>query len=186
MDRQIDIQELFQKKVQREEMRLGVYDSILEKVHKRIRLVAGQDGGMTFTTYVLPEVMIGQPLFKSDQCRSFIITSLVKNGFRVRYTHPNLLFISWEHMRPDFEKAEQVISEEQKMLTDKAHAEAAENALRAHQEFSRRLEMRDSRTRDTRDPTQEARSHARTLVRATEDYVPSAQLRNIYFQNKRS
>ena len=180
MDRQIDIQELFQKKVEREEMRIAVYDTILERVHKRIRLVAAQDGGTTFATFVLPEVMIGQPLFKSDQCRSFVITSLVKNGFRVRYTHPNLLFISWEHMRPEFEKAEKVISEEQKVLTDKAYAEAAEQALVAQQEYARRVSMRESNTREGRE-----KARARELVKATEDYVPSAQLRNIYFQNKR-
>lgn len=179
MDRQIDIQELFQKKVEREEMRLAVYDTILERVHRRIRLVASQDGGMTFATFLLPEVMIGQPLFKSDQCRSFVITSLVKNGFRVRYTHPNLLFISWEHMRPEFEKAEKVISEEQKVLTDKAYAEAAEQALVAQQEHSRRLTMRESNTREGRE-----KARARELVKATEDYVPSAQLRNIYFQKR--
>lgn len=179
MDRQIDIQELFQKKVQREEMRLAVYDTILERVHKRIHLVASQDGGMTFATFVLPEVMIGQPLFKSEQCRSFILTSLVKNGFRVRYTHPNLLFISWEHMRPEFEKAEKVITEEQKVLTDKAYAEAAEQALATQQEYARRVEMRELNTKDGRE-----KSKARDLVRATEEYVPSAQLRNIYFQKQ--
>jgi hypothetical protein len=179
MDRQIDIQELFQKKVEREEMRLAVYDTILERVHKRIQLVAAQDGGTTFSTYVLPEVMIGQPLFKADQCRSFVITSLVKNGFRVRYTHPNLLFISWEHMRPDFEKAEKVISEEQKVLTDKAHAEAAEQALMVQHEHSQRIARREQNTHVGRE-----KARTRDLVKATEDYIPSAQLRNIYF-NKR-
>lgn len=179
MDRQIDIQELFQKKVQREEMRLSVYDTILQRVHKRIQLVASQDGGTTFTTFILPEVMIGQPLFKCDQCRSFVLTSLVKNGFKVRYTHPNLLFISWEHMRPEFEKAEMVIKEEQKVLTDKAHAEAAEQALKVRKEYEDRVAVRELNTHEGR-----AKSRARDIVKATEDYIPSAQLRNIYF-NKR-
>lgn len=179
MDRQIDIQELFQKKVEREETRIAVYDTILERVHKRIRHVAAQDGGTTFSMYVLPEFMIGQPLFKADQCRSFVITSLVKNGFRVKYIHPNLLFISWEHMRPEFEKANQVITTEQKVLTDKAYSEAAEQALAAQQEHERRLTMRESNTREGKE-----KARARELVKATEDYVPSAQLRNIYFQKK--
>lgn len=182
MDRQIDIQELFSKKVQREEMRLNVYDTILERVHKRIRLVAAQDGGMTFATYVLPEVMIGQPLFKADQCRSFVITSLVKNGFKVRYTHPNLLFISWEHMRQDYERAHQIITQEQKMITDKAQSEAADKALRSHQEYKRRLEMRQPIPHESSSSVPSA--PARDIIRATEDYIPSTQLRNIYF-NKR-
>jgi hypothetical protein len=27
----------------------------------------------------------------------FLVTALVKNGFDVKYTHPNLLYISWQN-----------------------------------------------------------------------------------------
>lgn len=187
MNRQLDITELFQKKVQREEMRLSVYDTILERVHRRIKLVASQDGGLTFTTFVLPEVMIGQPLFNAEQCRSFVITSLVKNGFRVRYNHPNLLLISWEHLRPEYEMASKVITEAQKTLLDEAHAKAIDEQRKLQEEYDARVSAAasagtgaGSRRYGSRDP-----SKSRELLRSTEDYIPSSQLRDIYF-NRRS
>jgi len=189
MNRQLDITELFQKKVQREEMRLSVYDTILERVHKRIKLVASQDGGLTFTTFVLPEVMIGQPLFNAEQCRSFVITSLVKNGFRVRYNHPNLLLISWEHLRPEYEMASKVITEAQKTLLDEAHAKAIEEQRKLQEEYDARVSAAaltgagtgaGARRYGSKDP-----SKSRELLRSTEDYIPSSQLRDIYF-NRRS
>ena len=30
-------------------------------------------------------------------CTAYIIDKLQKNGFIIKYTHPNLLFISWQH-----------------------------------------------------------------------------------------
>ena len=189
MNRQLDITELFQKKVQREEMRLSVYDTILERVHRRIKLVASQDGGLTFTTFILPEVMIGQPLFNAEQCRSFVITSLVKNGFRVRYNHPNLLLISWEHLRPEYEMASKVITEAQKTLLEEAHAKAIEDQRKSQEEYDARMSASVSGAGpgsrrlgggSFKDP-----SKSRELLRSTEDYIPSSQLRDIYF-NKRS
>ena len=182
MNRQLDITELFQKKVQREEMRISVYDTILERIHRRIKHVASQDGGLTFTTFVLPEVMIGQPLFNAEQCRSFVITSLVKNGLHVRYNHPNLLLISWEHLRPEYEMASKVITEEQKKLLADAHAKAIEEERRRQEEYDARVAASKAVA-----PSYGSRgdpAKTRELLRATEDYVPNSHLKEIYF-NKR-
>lgn len=185
MDRQIDINDLFQKKVQREEMRLSVYDTILERVHRRIKLAASQDGGLTFSTFILPEVMIGQPLFNAEQCRSFVMTSLVKNGFRVRYNHPNLLLISWEHLKSDFERADKVIKEEQKLLLDESLAKAAEEQRRLQEEYDKRVMMSNDRQNEyERSMSRTNNSRAREIIKSTEDYIPSMQLRNIYFNKQ--
>jgi ElaB/YqjD/DUF883 family membrane-anchored ribosome-binding protein len=187
MERQIDIQDLFQKKVSREEMRLKVYDTVLERVHKRIKMAASVDGGATFTTFTLPEVMIGQPLFNATQCRSYIITSLVKNGFRVKYTHPNFLMISWDHLRTQYEKATEVISREQQELIDKQNQLLQEKA-RAEEERLNRAYMEQRRIQGSGSgiDTGSSRTPAETrrLVRAAEEYVPSGQLRDIYFNRK--
>ena len=51
-------------------------------------------------------MMIGVPKFDQSICISYIIDKLETNGFRVRYTHPNLLFISWKHWVPDYVRTE--------------------------------------------------------------------------------
>lgn len=184
MDRQIDIQDLFQKKVSREEMRLQVYDKVLERVHKRIKMAASVDGGSTFTTFTLPEVMIGQPLFNASQCRSYIVTSLVKNGFRVKYTHPNFLMISWDHLRPQYERANEVITREQQELKDQQN-QIIQKKVKDEEERLTRTYMENrgnNGTLGTIDNTNPGET--RRLTRAAEDYVPSGQLRDIYFNRR--
>ena len=46
--------------------------------------------------------MIGIPKFDHGSCVAYIINKLRENGFNVRYTHPNLLFISWNHILPSY------------------------------------------------------------------------------------
>jgi hypothetical protein len=183
MQRQIDINDLFEKKVRREEMRLSVYDTILERVHRRIKQVASEDGGTTFLAYVLPEVMIGQPLFNAEQCRSFVVTSLVKNGFRVQYTHPNLIMISWDHLREKYEKAKHVIEEEQKSLIETHNRLLLEDSKKKESEVNERHMVRYFNMREDESGTDmTATSDKRRLLRATEEYIPSTQLRNVFFQ----
>jgi hypothetical protein len=184
MQRQIDINDLFEKKVRREEMRLSVYDTILERVHRRIKQVASEDGGTTFLAYILPEVMIGQPLFNAEQCRSFVVTSLVKNGFRVQYTHPNLIMISWDHLREKYEKAKHVIEEEQKTLIETHNKLLLEDSKKKESEVNERHMIRHFNTMrsDVEATDMVASSDKRRLLRATEEYIPSTQLRNVFFQ----
>ena len=50
--------------------------------------------------------MIGIPKFDHGACVAYIISKLRENGFNVRYTHPNLLFISWNHWLPSYVRNE--------------------------------------------------------------------------------
>ena len=50
--------------------------------------------------------MLGVPRFDQALCIDYIIEKLQANGFKIRYTHPNLLFISWQHWVPDYVRAE--------------------------------------------------------------------------------
>ena len=84
MQKQLDIDDLFKKRVEREEMRIAVYETILERIHKRIKMTSRLQGGMTFTMFLVPEIMLGQPMYNVEQCISYVVTSLTKNGFRVR------------------------------------------------------------------------------------------------------
>ena len=50
--------------------------------------------------------MIGVPKFDIATCIAYVIDKLQENGFLVRYTHPNLLLISWGHWVPDYVRSE--------------------------------------------------------------------------------
>ena len=50
--------------------------------------------------------MIGVPRYDHGACIAFCIDKLKDNGFMIRYTHPNLLLISWKHWIPQYVRNE--------------------------------------------------------------------------------
>jgi S-adenosylmethionine hydrolase len=54
----------------------------------------------------MPEVIIGIPMYDYRDCTAYVIEKLRENKFVVRYTHPNLLFISWKHWVPSYVRNE--------------------------------------------------------------------------------
>ena len=90
----ININELNSKIKQKEIDKEKIFEEILIKCHKRIKKSANQYNSH-YCFYVIPRYVYGVPLYNYKNCLLYIIKSLTKNGFEVRYTHPNLLFISW-------------------------------------------------------------------------------------------
>jgi hypothetical protein len=54
----------------------------------------------------VPEMLVGVPNYDKNACITYIISKLEENDFIVRYTHPNLLFISWKHYVPNYVRTE--------------------------------------------------------------------------------
>ena len=63
-------------------------------------------GSDRFCFFLLPEFVLGVPRYDMVKCTSYVIEKLIDNGFMVKYTHPNLLFISWQHYIPSYERAQ--------------------------------------------------------------------------------
>ena len=78
------------------------YNKILEKIHKRIKLTSRQKNNKQCCWYVIPEVIIGIPKYDVASCTAYLIQKLTENNLKINYTHPNLLFISWNHWIPDY------------------------------------------------------------------------------------
>ena len=93
---QINLDELYERKQQRDLNTLDSYNKILNRIHTRIKTVSRHQINEQFCWYIIPEVMIGIPKFDHGACVAYIISKLRENGFNVRYTHPNLLYISWD------------------------------------------------------------------------------------------
>tara|TARA_B110000046_G_scaffold150372_1_gene158727 strand:+ start:6836 stop:7384 length:549 start_codon:yes stop_codon:yes gene_type:complete len=74
-----------------------IYRNILNRVHNKIKLTARQRNNDTFTFYLVPDFLLGVPIYNTSLCIAYIINKLESNGFFVKYTHPHLLFISWKH-----------------------------------------------------------------------------------------
>jgi hypothetical protein len=93
----INLDELYARRNELEDNKEKVYKTILSRVHKKIKLTSRQRNGETFTFFIIPEFLLGVPLYDTAACTAYIINKLTENGFIIKYTHPNLLFISWQH-----------------------------------------------------------------------------------------
>jgi hypothetical protein len=102
----IDIDELYHGKIKSEKIKLDVYNRLLARVHKKIKLTSRQKIDDQFCCFIVPETMLGIPKYNQTDCIHFLMEKLNKNNFIVKYIHPNCLFISWKHWIPNYVRDE--------------------------------------------------------------------------------
>lgn len=102
----LNLDELYEKKQQHDLNTIAVYNRILNRIHSKIKLVSRQNISSQFCWFVIPEMIIGVPKYDHGACTAYIIDKLRSNGLLIRYTHPNLLFISWKHWVPTYVRNE--------------------------------------------------------------------------------
>ena len=102
----LNLDDLYEKKKKQDLNTLSVYNKILNRIHARIKTISRQQTTDQYCWYVIPEMIIGVPKYDNGACIAYIIDKLKENGFVVRYTHPNMLFISWKHWVPSYVRQE--------------------------------------------------------------------------------
>ena len=91
----IDINELHKKSKEQRENKIKIYEEVLKKCHHRIKLVSELSPMTQWCFFMIPKVMFGMPLYNLPECVEYLVKMLFDNGFKVAYTHPNLLLITW-------------------------------------------------------------------------------------------
>lgn len=104
--RKINLDELYDTKKEKDLQKMQVFNRILNRIHTKIKMTSRQKINSNFCWYVVPEVMLGIVNYDRVMCISYIIAKLEENDFQVRYTHPNLVFISWGHYIPTYVRTE--------------------------------------------------------------------------------
>ena len=99
MSSQLNMNDLFETSNHKTLRRLETFDSILKKCHSRIIYYSNLEQTCCF--YLIPEFIIGTPLYDVLELRKYMINSLKKNGFEVQYIDPNYLIINWEKKKKD-------------------------------------------------------------------------------------
>jgi len=102
----LNIDELYSKKQQQDLNVLKNYNNILMRIHNKIKYNSKNIINEHCCWYVVPEMILGIPKYDHRDCTAYVIEKLRINGFIVRYTHPNLLFISWKHWVPSYVRSE--------------------------------------------------------------------------------
>ena len=91
----INIDELNDTIKEKEKKKNIIYDEILKKCHNKIKLTA-KNNSHGYCFYTIPNYVYGSPLYNFKACIIYLFKTLSYNGFDVKYTHPNLLYISWK------------------------------------------------------------------------------------------
>jgi hypothetical protein len=102
----LNLDELYNKKQQQDLNVLNNYNKILQRIHNKIKFISKNIVNDNCCWYLMPEMVIGVPKYDYKDCTAYTIDKLRANGFIVRYTHPNLLFISWKHWVPTYVRNE--------------------------------------------------------------------------------
>ena len=102
----INLDDLYEKKKLKDLNTVQTYNRILARIHNKIKLLSKQNISNQHCFYVIPEIIIGVPKYNVEDCTAYIIHKLRDNGFVVRYTHPNLVFVSWKHWLPSYVRNE--------------------------------------------------------------------------------
>lgn len=105
-EEKISLDDLYEERQQADAFQIEIYKKVLTRVQKKIKMSARLKKDNTHCFFLVPEMMFGCPKYDTQKCITYVIEKLVKNGFHLKYTHPNLIFISWNHYIPNFQRDE--------------------------------------------------------------------------------
>ena len=102
----LNLDDLYKQKKITQEHKIKIYQRVLARVHSKIKATSRMRNSDKFTFFLLPEFILGVPRYDMAECTSYVMEKLIDNGFIIKYTHPNLLFISWQHHIPSYQRAQ--------------------------------------------------------------------------------
>jgi len=98
----LEPKQLFTKRESRDRARLKAYNQMLGQIHHRIFTTSQLPGNPNYLMYTVPPFIIGLPHIDLEDCIVYIVFQLRSSGFEVRFTYPNLLYISWKSYEREY------------------------------------------------------------------------------------
>ena len=94
--------DLFERRVKRDYSRLRAYNHLIYTINHRIYTTSQMSGNANFIMYTVPPFIFGLPKIDLQDCIVYLVWMLRQNGYEVRFTYPNLLYISWRHHEKEY------------------------------------------------------------------------------------
>jgi len=94
---QLPANTLFDVRLKKDQARQRAYNQILEQALQKVAHSATAPNQPTFVYFNVPPFVLGLPGLDLKDCIIYIVYQLRSQGYEVRYTYPNLLWISWSH-----------------------------------------------------------------------------------------
>ena len=93
----LQVGDLYTRRQKRDAARLKAYNEILEQIYNRVRVTSQLPTHPAYLTYTIPPFIFGLPKIDLEDCVVYLVYQLRAAGFEVKYTYPNLMYISWKH-----------------------------------------------------------------------------------------
>jgi hypothetical protein len=93
----LEVKQLYDQRKRRDHARLRSYNTLLEQIYHKIYSTSQLPGTTASILYSVPPFILGLPKMDMEDCIVYIVFQLRTAGFEVKFTWPNLLYISWKH-----------------------------------------------------------------------------------------
>ena len=137
---QLNPSELYDKRRTKDAGRLRAYNKILEQIYNRIRTISKLPNSQCFILYTVPPFILGLPKLDLEDCVVYLMYQLRNAGYDVRYTPPNMIYISWLHHEKSYLVEQSPIMHAMLESSERSQAELE----RKEKEASRLLSARKS------------------------------------------
>lgn len=94
---QLNPSELYTKRRIKDAARLRTYNKILEQIYTRVRTISKLPNSQCYLLYTVPPFILGLPKIDLEDCVVYLIYQLRHAEYNVRYSPPNMIYISWLH-----------------------------------------------------------------------------------------
>jgi len=137
---QLNPTELYDKRKSKDAARLKAYNKILEQIYNRIRVMSKLPNSQCYLLYTVPPFIFGLPKIDLEDCVIYLIYQLRHAKYDVRYTPPNMIYISWLHHEKSYLVEQSPIMQSMLESAEKTQAELE----RKEREASRLIQGRKS------------------------------------------
>jgi hypothetical protein len=143
---QLPPSELYDKRKMKDAAKLRAYNKILEQIYNRIRVISRLPNSQCYLLYTVPQFILGLPKLDLEDCVVYLIYQLRHAGYEVRYTPPNMVYISWLHHEKSYMVEQSPIMHAMMESAEKAKAELE----RKEKEAQRLIGSRKSQRKQVR------------------------------------
>lgn len=137
---QLNPADLYDRRKSKDTSRLKAYNKILEQIYHRIRTLSQLPNSPCYLLYTVPPFILGLPKIDLEDCVIYLIYQLRHASYEVRYTPPNMLYLSWMHHEQSYLRQQSPIMQSMLESAERTQAEVE----RKEKEASRLIQARKS------------------------------------------
>jgi hypothetical protein len=138
---QLDPSHLYDKRRTKDIYRLKTYNKILEQIYHRVLVTSKLPNSPCYIMYTVPPFILGLPKIDLEDCVIYLLHQLRHSKYEVRYTFPNLLYISWLHHEKSYIVDQSPIMQSMLQSFEKSEAEKEASRLLYAKKSQKKVRM---------------------------------------------